>query len=146
MSKFWGWSSRWGVTLLLTNIWIFTLSSNNYEESGYNLDLDLLTILYWSCNHLRAGSHKVPSPMSQVTWHQSMQSQLLRAWKLGLTTSHRVSSPKSQVWHGWLHDNTFWRWGLGLVLRVKSSKKLDPTLNPSSTNVLHKITKIRLSW
>ena len=36
-----------------------------------------------------------------------MQSQPLNAWKLGLITSHGVLSPKSQVWHGYLHGNTF---------------------------------------
>ena len=71
-------------------------------------------------------SHRVPSPNSQVTWGRSMQSPPLIAWKLGLTTSHRVSSPKSQVWHGCLHDNTFWRWGLRLVLRFGLSKKARP--------------------
>jgi hypothetical protein len=29
------------------------------------------------------------------------------------------------------HMATFWTWGLGLVLRVGLSKKLDPTLNTS---------------
>ena len=48
--------------------------------------------------------------------------------------SHGVSSLKSQVWHGCLHNNTFWRWGLGQVLRVRSSKKLDPTLHISPVN------------
>jgi hypothetical protein len=78
---------------------------------------------------IRAGSHPIPSPKSQVTWGQPMQSQLLRAWKLGLTTSHMVPSPNSRLWHGCLHGNAFWRLGLGLVLRFGSSKKLDPTLN-----------------
>ena len=30
----------------------------------------------------------------------------------------RVPGLRSQVWHGCLHDNTFWRRGSGLVLRV----------------------------
>ena len=57
-----------------------------------------------------------------------MQSQPLRAWELGLNTSHGIACLKSQVWHGWLHGNTFWSWGLGLVLRIGSSKKLYPIL------------------
>jgi hypothetical protein len=57
------------------------------------------------------------SPKSQFIWGQSEQSQSLRAWKLGLITSHKVPSLKSQVWHGCLHDSTFCRWGPGLVLR-----------------------------
>jgi hypothetical protein len=36
---------------------------------------------------------------SQVTWGQSVQSPMLRAWKLGLTTLHNVPNPKSQLWH-----------------------------------------------
>ena len=42
-----------------------------------------------------------------------------------------VPSPKSQVWHGCLHDNTFWRWGLGVVLRVGLRNNLDPTFSTS---------------
>ena len=39
--------------------------------------------------------HFTQGPKSQVTQGQSMQSQPLRPWKLGLTTSHGVPSPKS---------------------------------------------------
>jgi hypothetical protein len=85
---------------------------------------------------MRAASHGVPSPKSQVTWGQSMQSQLLRARKLGLTTSHGVPSLKSQVWHGCLHGNTSWRWGFVLVLGVGSSNKVDLTLNTCPVNTL----------
>ena len=70
---------------------------------------------------------------SQLTRGRSVQSQPLRAWKLGLTASHGFPSPKSRLWHGCLHGNTFWRWGWGLVLGVGSSRMLDPTLNPSPT-------------
>ena len=85
-------------------------------------------------------------PKFQVTWVQSMQFQPLRAWKLGLITSHGVPSSKFQLWRECPHGQIFfWRWGLGLVLWLGSSKKLDPTLNPSPTNfLLHKITKIQL--
>ena len=73
---------------------------------------------------------------SQVTWGQSMQSQPLGGWKLGFTSSHGVSSLKSQLWHGCLHDDTFWRWDLGLGMQVGSSKKLDPTLIPSLVSII----------
>ena len=43
----------------------------------------------------RADSHGVPSPKSIVTWGQFEQSQPLKVWKLGLTTSHMVPSLKS---------------------------------------------------
>jgi hypothetical protein len=66
-----------------------------------------------------------------------MQSQWSRAWKLGLTTSHGVSSPKYDMdvymtilFGGEAHD---------LVLRVGLSKKLDPPLNTISENFLHNV-------
>ena len=83
------------------------------------------------------------SPKSPVTWGQSVQPQLLQIVKVGTYHFTGVPSPKSQVWHGCLHDNTFWRSGLGLVLGVGSSKKLDPSLNTSLAIFLHKIIKIR---
>ena len=54
--------------------------------------------------------------------------------KLGLS---QVLSPKSQGWHGYLHGNTFWRWGLEVVLRVGSSpKKARPnSLSTSLVNI-----------
>ena len=50
------------------------------------------------------------------------------SWDLPLHTG-------SQVWHGCLHGNIFWRRGLRLVLRIVLSKMLDPTLKPSPTNM-----------
>ena len=61
----------------------------------------------------------VPTHKSRLTLGQSVQSQLLRAWKLGLTTLHGVPSSKSPVWHGCLHGNTFWKRVSVLMLRVK---------------------------
>ena len=63
-----------------------------------------------------------------------MQSQLLRAWKLGLTTSH-----KSQVLSPNYDMDTYMATLFGgeakdFMLRVGSSQKLDPTLNPSPMN------------
>ena len=84
---------------------------------------------------MRAGSHEVPSPYPQTSWSKSLHSQPWRVWKLGLTTSHGVPSPKSQVCHKCLHGNSFGRQGLGLVLRAGLSKKLDPTLNVSPANI-----------
>ena len=49
--------------------------------------------------------------------------------------SHGDPSHMSQVWHGCLNDNTFWGWGLGLVLWVGSSQKLSSTLNPNLVNI-----------
>ena len=59
---------------------------------------------------------------SQVTWAQSVQSQPLRTWKVGHTTSHGFPSLKSQAWHECLHGNTFWRWGLSAMSKVGQSK------------------------
>jgi hypothetical protein len=56
------------------------------------------------------------------TWGQFVQSPPSRAWKLGLTTSRMVPSPKYQIYHGCLHGNTFERWALELVFRIGSSK------------------------
>ena len=47
--------------------------------------------------------HFIQDPHSSLPSHlrgRSVQSQPLRAWKLGLTTSHRVPSPQSQVTWG----------------------------------------------
>ena len=55
------------------------------------------------------------------------------SWDLPFHTgSHNL---KSQLWHGCLHGNTFWRWGLGHVLRVGLSKKLDLTFHKSFINI-----------
>ena len=43
-----------------------------------------------------------------------------------------VSSPKSQLWHGCLHSNAYWRRGLGLEWRVGSSKNARPNSQPNS--------------
>ena len=85
-------------------------------------------------HELTVGSQGFPSPNAQVTWCWCMQSRALKAWKLELTISHGVSSPNSRVWHGCLHGHTFWRQAFGLVFKVRSSKKMDPTLNTSPTN------------
>jgi hypothetical protein len=81
---------------------------------------------------IRAGSHWVSSPKSQVTLSHSMQSQLLRAWELRLTTSHMVPSPNCDMD---AYMTTFLKRGWGLVLQVGLSKRLDPTLNPSPENI-----------
>ena len=67
---------------------------------------------------LRAGSHGVPSLLRSM--HAIYP---LRAWNLGLTTSHKVPS------HGCPHGNTLWRWNSKLVLRAGPNKKLDLTSN-----------------
>ena len=72
---------------------------------------------------------------SQVLNPESLEVNLcnLNRWEHGswdLPLHVGVPSPKSQVWHGCLHGNTFWRWGLG----VMSSRKLDSTLNTSPEN------------
>ena len=86
---------------------------------------------------LRASSHRVPSPESQVHLRSIHAISTIESMKV--RTYHFTRVP-SMTWM--LHDNTFWRWGLGLVLKVGSSKKLDPTLNTSSA--MQKIIKIWL--
>ena len=58
------------------------------QELSYLGKIVLVSIWFRAC------SHGVTSPKSQVTWGSSKQSQPLRAWKLGLTTAHKVGSPK----------------------------------------------------
>ena len=80
---------------------------------------------------------------------QSVHSQPSRARKLGLTTSHAgVPSPKSQLWHGCLHGNTFRRRGLTLVLRSSWVKqKARPNSQHKSLEYsCTKWTKIQLLW
>ena len=76
----------------------------------------------------KSGSHMIPSPKSHVTRGQIVQSQPWRAWKLGLTTSPDVPSPK--------YDMDAYTTPLvggealpRFMLRVGSSQKLDLTLN-----------------
>ena len=58
----------------------------------------------------------VSSLKTWVTWGQSVQSQLSRAWKLGLTTSHGVLSPKPRVtWGQSVQSQPLRAWKLGLT-------------------------------
>ena len=72
---------------------------------------------------VRADSHG-----SQVTWCRSVESQLLRAWKLGLTTSHRVPSPKydKENYMTTLFGGETWDLCCELARLIK---ELDPTLS-----------------
>ena len=114
------------------------------EDPGW-WGIDLKRVLMWATNPHRTTTHKggwfgltqsdkgccsvsvrAGSQMSQVpqaTWGQSVQSQPLRAWKLGLSTSHRsqVPSPKPlevTLWNlsRWEHGS----WDLSLHTCPKS--------------------------
>ena len=133
------WRSTW-IDIHWNSIWLRARSRmTSHYTWGYVTTLDdfggvlgrpldtFLWVLTISSSRL---STRVWSGLkSQLNWGQSEQSQPLRAWRLGLSTWHgsQVLSPKYDM--DCLHDNTFWRWGLGLVLRVGSTKKLDPTFN-----------------
>ena len=53
---------------------------------------------------------------SRVTWDRSVQSQPLRAWKLGFTTSHGVPSTKFQFTRGrFVQSQPLRAWKLGLI-------------------------------
>ena len=75
------------------------------------------------CEELRttltrgAGSHA-----SRVPWGQSMRSQPLTTWKLGLNY-HFTWGPESQLWHGCLHDNTFLEVRLGTCVTSWAEQK-----------------------
>ena len=91
----------------------------------------------------------VSSPKSQITWGQCMQFELLRAWKLGFTTSHWSPSPNPQVWHGCLHGNTFWSeaWNkCGDLRQAYFLNIIYPILHASPEIFLHKIIKIVQWW
>jgi hypothetical protein len=98
----------------------------SFRCSFLNYKVCQLPLKYWclirKCltsiwhTYLRARSHGSPSLKSQVTWGESLQSQLLRAWMLGLTTSHEVSSPKTQVtWGQSMQFQLLRAWKLGLT-------------------------------
>jgi hypothetical protein len=63
-----------------------------------SLDLIGIYVVWWGFGKLPCcllgPLTRVPSPKSWVTWGQYVQSQLSKAWKLGLTTSYGVPSPK----------------------------------------------------
>ena len=60
-----------------------------------------------------------------------MQSRLLRAWKLGLTTLH--GAPSMMWMPTWPH---FLEVGLGTCIESRvEQKKLDPTLNTNPVNI-----------
>ena len=92
---------------------------------------------------LRANSHGSQVLSLKSLDGQSVQSQQLRAWKLGLTTSHmsQVLIP-SMIWMPtWQH---ILEMKLGTCVENWVEQKLDPTLNTSPIIFLHKIMKIQL--
>jgi hypothetical protein len=84
------------------------------------VDLDTISSSVWTYGNLSGWEHGSWDlslhTRSQVTWCQSMQSQPLRAWKLGLTTSHGVPSIKSQVtWCQFVQSQPLRTWRLGFT-------------------------------
>jgi hypothetical protein len=77
-----------------------------------------------------------PSDLPGVLSPKSLEVNVcnLNCWEHGHW--HIPLHTKSQVWHGCLHGNTSWRWGLWLTLRVVLREKLDPTLVTSIANIL----------
>ena len=73
---------------------------------------------------------------------QSVQSRPLRVWKLGLTTSLRVTSHKSKCDMDVYMASPFGGDAWDFVLRVGSSKKLDPPLKANLEIFWQKIIKI----
>ena len=77
---------------------------------------------------------------SQVLSPQSLEVNLcistIESMEVG--TYQFTQDPESEIlsmtWMP-LHDKTIWSGGLGLVLRVGSSKKLDLSLNTSTANI-----------
>ena len=122
----------------------------------YNTKQILLLIFYviivkggslnWNekCDHIRAMSHMVPSPKSLEINMCNLSRLEHGSCNLPLHMGPMSQVPNMTWMHTWQH---FWRRGLGLVLRVGSSKKLDPSLHTSPTICFfHKLIKIRLQW
>ena len=89
--------------------------------------------------HIHGTTYEGRFTRSQVTWGQFMQSQPLESMEVGVyhfTTGLKYDMDTHMA---------MWRWELGLVLRVRSSKKLDPSLNTSPMNIFFiKIIEIQL--
>ena len=81
----------------------------------------------------RANSHGGPksrevNPCNLNRWERGN-------WDLPLHTESQVPSPRSQVWRGCLHGNTFWKWGLDLCCELGQAKSYNLTLNPSLADI-----------
>ena len=63
----------------------------------------------------------------------------IKRMEFGTYLSTDAWTPKSQAWHGRLHGNAFWQWGLGLVLRVlfASMLRLGSCVNRPLSLTLH---------
>ena len=101
-----------------------------WEKTHYPKDIPIFTAWFTGPKSLiRACTQGVPSHLRSIY-------AILAVDNMEVGTYHFTSpSPKSQVWLGCLHGNTFWRWGSGLVLSVGSSKLLDWTLNTHPVNI-----------
>ena len=62
-----------------------------WVPSPKSLEVNLCNLSCWEHGSWELPLHTVPK--SQVTWGQFVQSHLLRAWKLGITTSHGSQPP-----------------------------------------------------
>ena len=121
-------------------LWRATKKHIEYNESLWKLGQDLIegnnfssltlcSTCHSCCTNptlykLRASSHRFPSHKSQVTCGQSMQSQPLKAWKLGLTTSHRVPSPSPNYDMDAYMTTLFGGEAWDFVLRVQHSTQV----------------------
>lgn len=88
-------------------------------------------------SHLTISSVRASSYESQVPVHLRSVSAFSAIESMEVEIHHftRVSSPKQDM--DVLHCNSFWRWSEGLLLRVGSSKNLNPTRNYSLEKNLH---------
>ena len=75
----------------------------------------------------RAPKSSAPSPLRSILEISTVESTeigtYLFAW-----------GSKSQLWHGCLHGNIFWRWGLGTCVVSWVNQKARPTLNSNRAN------------
>ena len=134
---------RWQGILNLT--WRFEGCMGRGKPPPQNPQLDCsskVTILnlsgqivrsYWKIvlSHLTISSVRASSYESQVPVHLRSVSAFSTIESVEVEIYHFtwVSSPKQDM--DVLHSNSFWRWSEGLLLRVGSSKNLNPTHNYS---------------
>ena len=143
---------------LCANVFVCQMSKRNYWLAKRKYIINKIFETYMQVNpiisqstreirkhdFLRVGSHWVQVISPKVTWGQYVQSQLLKAWMLGLTTSHgsEVFKPKYDIdaYMATLFGGEVWdlRWQLG---QAKSWTQLSTQI---PWIVLHKIINIQL--
>ena len=126
---------EWSTVIMEGLSWILLSDIQVVDFSVLDHILKVATMKY-SFSRGHTFKHVILGPIhmeSQVTWGQSMQSQPLRAWKLGFTISHVFLSLKYDMdaYMATLIGGKAW----DLCCELDQAKRLDPNLNPSPANI-----------